>query len=209
MLDSFGDGHGRCCKKTEKWWIALSSISSFNCRHIFFTTEHAPSTLLSWTVKCKLHNCISFFIHFVPGAFLVNGRGFSDSISRVFSYLKILQSPSLLNFRFASVYYKSIHRFYLHSKLDCSKKLVSVTIITGTVKGVTGYVILNYAECRNRVVITNAHATSISTCDRIASQNSRRISRPVGEKMSRLHDQQQYCLRCVPLRSLLIKKDGS
>jgi hypothetical protein len=58
---------------------------------------------------------------------------------------------------------------HLHSKLDYSKKLVSVTRITGTVKGVTGYVILNYVECHNRVVIRNAHATSILTCDRIAS----------------------------------------
>ncbi len=169
MLDSFGDGHGRCCSKTEKWWIALSSISSLNCRHIFFTTEHAPSILLSCTMKCKLQNYINFFVHFVPRAFLVNWRCFSDSIPRVFSYLQFLQSPSLLNFYFASIYYRSIHRFYLHSKLDCLKKLVSVTRITGTVKGVTGYVILNYAECHNRVVITNAHATSILTCDRIAS----------------------------------------
>jgi hypothetical protein len=80
-------------------------------------------------------------------------------------------------------------RFYLHSKLDCSKKLVSVTRITGTVKGVTGYVrVLNYAECHNRVVITNAHATSILTCDRIASHNSRRISRPYIKKMNWLQD---------------------
>jgi hypothetical protein len=140
-----------------------------NCRHIFFTTEHAPSILLSCTMKCKLQNYINFFVHFVPRAFLVNWRCFSDSIPRVFSYLQFLQSPSLLNFYFASIYYRSIHRFYLHSKLDCLKKLVSVTRITGTVKGVTGYVILNYAECHNRVVITNAHATSILTCDRIAS----------------------------------------
>jgi hypothetical protein len=41
ILDSFRDGHGRCCSRTEKWWIALSSISSLNCRHILFTTEHA------------------------------------------------------------------------------------------------------------------------------------------------------------------------
>jgi hypothetical protein len=73
-------------------------------------------------------------------------------------------------------------------------------------KGVTGYVILNDTECRNRVVITNARATSISTCDRIASQNSRKISRPYSKKMSWLHDQQEYCLRCVPLRSPLIQK---
>jgi hypothetical protein len=80
-------------------------------------------------------------------------------------------------------------RFYLHSKLDCSEKLVDVTRITGTVKGVTGYdVILNDAECHNRVVITNAHATSILTCDRIASQNSRRISRPYSKKMNWLQD---------------------
>ncbi len=50
-------------------------------------------------------------------------------------------------------------------------------------------------------MVTNAHATSILTCDRIASQNSRRISRPYSKKMSWLHDQQQYCLRCIPLRS--------
>jgi len=68
--------------------------------------------------------------------------------------------------------------------------MVSVTRITSTVKGVTDYVIFNYAECHNRVVITNAHAaTSILTCDRIASQNSRRISRPYNKKMSWLHDQ--------------------
>ncbi len=54
MLDSFGDGHGRCCNKIKKWWIALSSISSLNFKHIFFATEHAPSTLLSCTRKCKL-----------------------------------------------------------------------------------------------------------------------------------------------------------
>jgi hypothetical protein len=77
----------------------------------------------------------------------------------------------LLNFYFTSIYYKSIHRFYLHSKLDCSKKLVSVTRIIGTII-LTGYVILNYGECHNCVVITNAHATSILTCDRIASHNS-------------------------------------
>jgi len=160
-------------------------------------------------MKCKsmnLHNCISFFIHFVPRPFLVNWRCFSDSIPRVFSYLQFLQSPSLLNFYFTSIYYRSIHRFYLHSKLDCSKKLVSVTRITGTVI-FTGYVIFNYGECHNRVVITNTHATSILTCDRIASQDSRRISRPYSKKMSWLHDQRQYCLRCVPLRSLLIQKD--
>jgi hypothetical protein len=165
--------------------------------------------LLSCTMKCKLHNCISFFIHIVHGTFLVNWRCFRDSIPRVFSYLQFLQSLSLLNLYFTSIYYRSIHKFYLHSKLDCSKKLVSVTKITGTVKGVTGYVIFNYAECHNRVVIMNAHATSILTCDRIASQNSWRISRPYIKKMSWLHDQQQYCLRCVPLRSLLIQKDWS
>jgi hypothetical protein len=41
-------------------------------------------------------------------------------------------------------------------------------------------------------VITNAHATLILTCDRIASQNSRKISRPYNKKMSWLHDRQQY-----------------
>jgi len=89
-LYSFGDGHGRHCNKIDKWWIALSSISSLNCRHIFFTIEHAPTTLLSCTKKCKLqYNYINFFIHFVPGAFLVNWRRFSDSIPRVFSYLAV------------------------------------------------------------------------------------------------------------------------
>ncbi len=58
-------------------------------------------------------------------------------------------------------------------------------------------------------MIPNVHATSILTCDRIASQNSRRISRPYSKKMSWLHDQQQYCLRCVRLRRLLIQKDWS
>jgi hypothetical protein len=81
--------------------------------------------------------------------------------------------------------------------------------MTGTVKGVLGHVILHYAECHNRVVITNAHATSILTPDKIASQTSRRISRPYGKKMSWLHDQQQYRLRCVPRRSLLIRNDPS
>jgi hypothetical protein len=113
----------------------------------------------------------SLFIRFVPGAFLVNWRCFSDSILRVFSYLQFLQSPSLLNFHFPSIYYRSIHMFYLHSKFDCSKKLVGVTRITGTVKGVTSYVILNHVECHNRVVITNAHATSILTCDRIVTHS--------------------------------------
>jgi hypothetical protein len=130
-----------------------------------------------------LHNGISFFIHFVPGAFLVNWRCLSDSIPKVFSYLQFLQSPSLLNFYFTSIYYRSIDRFYLHSKLDRSKKLVSVTRITGIVI-FTGHVILNHEERHNRVVITNAHATSILNCDRITSQNSRRISRPYNKKMS-------------------------
>jgi hypothetical protein len=130
----------------------------------------------------------------------------SDSIPRVFSYLQFLQSPSLLNFYPTSIYYRSIHRFYLHSELDCSKKPVSLTRITGPVIFI-GYVILKYGECHNCVVITNAHATSILTCDRIASQNSRRFSRPYSKKMSWLHDQQQYCLRCIPLRSPLIQKD--
>jgi hypothetical protein len=145
-----------------------------NCRHIFFTTEHAPSTLLSCTKKCKLHNYISFFIHFVPGAFLVNWRCFNDSIPRVFSHLAISWFAKLpLHLNLLQI---NTLRFYLHSKLDCSKKLVNVTKITGTVKGVTSYVI--------RVVIMNAHATSIPTCDRIASQNSRRISTSYNKKMS-------------------------
>ncbi len=168
-----------------------------NCRHIFFTTQHAPFALLSCTTKCKLHNCISFFIHFVPGAFIINWRCFSDSITRVFSYLPISWFAKLPLRPFSLLQIDTL-RFYLHSKLDCSKKLVSVTRITGTIKGVTSYVIC--------VVITNVHATSILTCDRIASRNSRRISRPYSKKMSWLHDQQQYRLRCVPLRSLLIQK---
>jgi hypothetical protein len=49
----------------------------------------------------------------------------------------------------------------------------------------TGYVILNYGECHNCVAITNAHATSILTCDRIASHNSRRISKPY--RSSKVH----------------------
>jgi len=49
-----------------------NSALHLNCEHIFFATEHAPFTLLSCTKKCKLHNYISYFIHFVPGAFLVN-----------------------------------------------------------------------------------------------------------------------------------------
>jgi hypothetical protein len=113
----------------------------------------------------------------------------SDSIPRVFSYLQFLQSPSLLNFYFTSIYYRSIHRFYLHSKLDRSKKLVSVTRITGIVI-FTGHVILDHGERHNRVVITNAHATSILNSDRMASQNSRRISRPYRKNMSWLHDRQ-------------------
>jgi hypothetical protein len=53
-LDSFGDGHGRCCsRRTEKWWIALSSISSLNCRHIFFTAQCAPPTSLLCTEKIQ------------------------------------------------------------------------------------------------------------------------------------------------------------
>jgi len=97
--------------------------------------------------------------------------------------------------------------FYVHSKLDCSKKAGQCYQNNWhTVKGVTGYVILNYAECHNRVVTTNAHATSILTFDRIASQNSGRISKLYNKKMSWLHDQRQYCLRCVPWRSLLIQK---
>jgi hypothetical protein len=166
-----------------------------NCRHIFFTAEHAPSTLLLCTRKCKPHNCINFFIRFVPGTFLVNRRCFSDSIPRVFSYLAIswfAKLPLHLNLLQIDTF-----RFYLHSKLDFSKKLVSVTRIIGTVKGVTGYVI--------HVVITNAHVTSLFACDRIASQNSRKISRPYSKKMSWLHDQ-QHCLRCVPSRSPLIQK---
>ncbi len=71
---------------------------------------------------------------------------------------------------------------------------MSVTKITGTVKGVLGYVILNYAERHSHVVITNARAASILTCDKIASQNSRRITRPYGKKMSWLQDQQQLVL---------------
>jgi hypothetical protein len=155
MLDSLGNVHWRCCSsRTEKivdcTWIA---------RHIFFATKHAPFTLLSCTRKCKLHDCINFFIHFVPGAFLVNWRCFNDSVPKVFSYLAISWFAKLpLHLNSLQI---DTSRFYLHSKLDCSKKLVNVTRITGTVKGVTGYVI--------RVVITNARATSILTCDRIAS----------------------------------------
>jgi len=184
-----------------------SPTQSFH--HIFFPTEHKPSTLLSCTMKCKsmnLHNCISFFIHFVPGTFLVNWRCLSDSIPRVLSYLQFLQSPTLLNFYSTLIYYRSIHQFYLTSELDCSKKPVSLTRITSPVIFIS-YVILKYGECHNCVVITNAHATSILTCDRIASQNSQRFSRPYSKKMSWLHDQQQYCLRCIPLRSPLIQKD--
>jgi hypothetical protein len=125
---------------------------------------------------------------------------------RKFSH--ILRSPSLLNFHFTSIHYRSIPQGSICTpNLIVQKRLVSVTRITGTVKGVTGYVILNYAECHNCVVITHAHATSILTCDRIASQNSQRFSRPYSKKMSWLHDQQQHCLRCIPLRSPLIQKD--
>jgi hypothetical protein len=54
LLDSFGDGHGRrCSSRTEKWWVALSSIFSLNCRHILFTAQCAPSTLLSCTEKIQ------------------------------------------------------------------------------------------------------------------------------------------------------------
>jgi hypothetical protein len=80
------------------------------------------------TTKCKsmnLHNCIGFFIHFAPGAFSVDWRCSSDSIRRVLSFLQFLQSPSLPNFDFTSIYYGSIHRFYLHSKFDCFKKPVN------------------------------------------------------------------------------------
>jgi hypothetical protein len=84
---------------------------------------------------------------------------------------------------------------------------VNVTKITGAVKGVPGYVILNYAECHSRVVITNAYVTSILTCDRIGSQNSRRISRPYGKKMSWLHDQQHLVLSEVrSLKKLIDSK---
>ncbi len=55
-------------------------------------------------------------------------------------------------------------------------------------------------------MITNAHATSILTCDWIASQNSQRISRPYSKKMSWLHDQQQYCLRCIPFKEHIDSK---
>jgi hypothetical protein len=41
------------CRKTEKWWIALSSISSLNCRHIFFTAQCAPPTSLLCTEKIQ------------------------------------------------------------------------------------------------------------------------------------------------------------
>ncbi len=119
----------------------------------------------------------------------------------------ILRSPSLLNFHFTSIHYRSIPQGSICTpNLTVQKRLVSVTRITGTVKGITGYVILDYAECHNRVVTTNAHATSILTCDRIASQHFGRISKSYSKKMSWLHDQQQYCLRCVPWRSLLIQK---
>jgi hypothetical protein len=83
----------------------------------------------------------------------------------------------------------------------------TIAIVSPTIAIFTGYVVLNYEECRNCVVITNAPATSILTCGKIASQNSQRISKPYSKEMSSLPDQQHYCLKSIPLRSLLIEKD--
>ncbi len=161
-------------------WIADTCFSPQSmrpllCFHVpwyanlwIYTTVSASSSTLSWTFLSKLK--MLEWLH-----------------SKSFSYLQFLRSPSLLNFYFTSIYYRSIHMFYLHSKLDRSQKLVSVTRITSTVI-FTGYVIINYGECHNCVAITNAPATSILTCDRIASQNSQRISRPYNKKMRWLHD---------------------
>jgi hypothetical protein len=137
-----------------------------NCTHIFSTTKHAPSTLLSCTRKCtKLYQllhplCIRSklkMLQWLPSE--------SFLISSILAISEFAKFPLRLNL----LQIHTLRTFYLHSKLDCLKKLISVTRITGAVKGVVGYVILNYVECHNRVVITNAHATSILTCDRIAS----------------------------------------